>query len=116
MDIKKMAYDLKDKLIEMRRYLHQIPELADEEFKTSSYVADKLSKLGIEVKTGIAKTGVVGILKGDGDKTIALRADMDGKFRIVFETLDQLLTAESKPKKKIGFTAKEKQAEYIGER
>jgi amidohydrolase len=77
MDIKKMAYDLKDKLIEMRRHLHQIPELADEEFKTSSYVAGKLSKLGIEVKTGIAKTGVVGILKGNGNKTIALRADMD---------------------------------------
>lgn len=77
MDVKKMAFDLKDKLIEMRRHLHQIPELADEEFKTSSYVADELSKLGIEVKTDIAKTGVVGILKGNGDKTIALRADMD---------------------------------------
>ena len=41
-----------------------------------------------------------------------LRADTDGKFRIVFETLDQLLFIESKPKKKIGFMAKEKQAEY----
>ncbi len=41
-----------------------------------------------------------------------LRADMDGKFRIVFETLDQLLTVESKPRKKIGFTVKEKQAKY----
>jgi len=41
-----------------------------------------------------------------------LRADTDGKFRIVFETLDQLLIIENKPKKKIGFMAKEKQAEY----
>jgi hypothetical protein len=41
-----------------------------------------------------------------------LRADTDGKFRIVFETLDQLLTIENKPKKKIGFMAKEKQAKY----
>jgi len=41
-----------------------------------------------------------------------LRADTDGKFRIVFETLDQLLTIENKPKKKIGFMAKEKQSEY----
>jgi len=41
-----------------------------------------------------------------------LRVDMDGKFRIVFETLDHLLTVESKPKKKIGFTVKEKQAKY----
>ena len=41
-----------------------------------------------------------------------LRADTDGKFRIVFETLDQLLTIENKPKKKIGFTVKEKKARY----
>jgi hypothetical protein len=41
-----------------------------------------------------------------------LREDTDGKFRIVFETLDQLLTVEINPKKKIGFTAKEKQAKY----
>lgn len=77
MDVKKMAFELKDKLIEMRRHFHQFPEIAYEEVKTSSYIADKLSKLGTEVKTGIAKTGVVGILKGNGDKTIALRADMD---------------------------------------
>lgn len=42
----------------------------------------------------------------------ALRADTDGKFRIVFEALDQLLAVESLPKKKIGFTVKEKLAEY----
>jgi hypothetical protein len=42
-----------------------------------------------------------------------LRVDMDGKFRIVFETLDHLLKVESKPRKKIGFTVKEKQARYI---
>ena len=41
-----------------------------------------------------------------------LRADTDGKFRIIFETLDQLLTLESKAKKKIGFTVKEKKARY----
>ena len=41
-----------------------------------------------------------------------LKADIDGKFRIVFETLDHLLTVESKPRKKIGFTVKEKQARY----
>ena len=41
-----------------------------------------------------------------------LRADTDGKFRIVFEALDQLLTVESKPKKKIGFTVKEKLSGY----
>jgi len=41
-----------------------------------------------------------------------LRMDMDGKFRIVFETLDHLLAVESQPRKKIGFTVKEKQARY----
>ena len=41
-----------------------------------------------------------------------LRVDTDGKFRIIFETLDQLLSVESKPKKKIGFTLKEKKAGY----
>jgi len=41
-----------------------------------------------------------------------LREDVDGKFRIVFETLDQLLSFESRPKRKIGFMAKEKQSRY----
>lgn len=77
MNIKKSAFELKDKLIEMRRHFHQYPEIGFEEVKTSEYIADTLSKLDMEVKTGIAKTGVVGILKGDGDKTIGLRADMD---------------------------------------
>jgi hypothetical protein len=45
-----------------------------------------------------------------------LRADMDGKFQIVFETLDHLLMVESKPRKKIGFTVKEKQAGYRKQR
>ncbi len=77
MDIKRMAFDMKDKLIEMRRHFHTIPEIAFEEIETSSFVAETLSELEIDVKTGIAKTGVVGVLKGSGEKTIALRADMD---------------------------------------
>ncbi len=77
MDIRRMAFDMKDKLVEMRRHLHTIPEIAFEEKKTSSYIADILSQIGIEVKTGMAKTGVVGILKGKGVKTFALRSDMD---------------------------------------
>jgi amidohydrolase len=77
MDIKKTAFDMKDKLVKMRRYLHTIPEIAFEERETAAFVAKKLKGLGIETKTGIAKTGVVGILKGKGKKTVALRADMD---------------------------------------
>lgn len=67
------------KVIEWRRHLHQYPELSNREFKTSKYVEEHLRKLGLEVRTGIAKTGVVGILKGAlPGPTIGLRADMDG--------------------------------------
>lgn len=67
------------KVIEWRRHLHQFPELSNREFKTSKFVEEKLRALGIEVKTGVAKTGVVGILKGaQPGPVIGLRADMDG--------------------------------------
>jgi amidohydrolase len=67
------------KLVEWRRHLHQYPELSNRETKTAKYVEEHLRRLGLEVKTGIAKTGVVGILKGSQPgPTIALRADMDG--------------------------------------
>jgi amidohydrolase len=66
------------KVIEWRRYLHLHPELGNREFKTAAMIAKHLTSLGIEVKTGIAKTGVVGILKGGKPgPVIALRADMD---------------------------------------
>ena len=67
------------KVIEWRRYLHQHPELGNREFNTMAMVAKHLQSLGIEVKTGVAKTGVVGILKGGKPgPVVALRADMDG--------------------------------------
>ena len=61
-----------------RRDLHQHPELSNREVRTSKLVADELKKLGYDVRTGIAHTGVVGILKGGkpGPK-LAIRADMD---------------------------------------
>jgi len=66
------------KLIQWRRTLHQHPELSNREFKTAEMIAAHLKSLGIEVHTGVAKTGVVGILKGDKPgPVIALRADMD---------------------------------------
>src|SRR5207244_2721019 len=67
--------------VAMRRDLHEHPELAFEEVRTSGIVAQRLRTLGLEVQTGIAKTGVVGPLRGEaskpGAKTIAIRADMD---------------------------------------
>ncbi len=65
-------------LTEWRRDLHAHPELAFEEERTAALVAERLQSFGIEVETGIAKTGVVGKLKaGTGNRAIALRADMD---------------------------------------
>jgi amidohydrolase len=65
-------------VVEWRRHLHQFPELSNREFKTSKFVEEHLRKLGLEVRTGIAKTGVVGILKGtQPGPVIGLRADMD---------------------------------------
>ncbi len=66
------------KVIEWRRHIHQYPELSNREVKTAKYVEEHLRKLGLEVRTGIAKTGVVGILKGSQPgPVIGLRADMD---------------------------------------
>jgi amidohydrolase len=66
------------KVIEWRRDIHQNPELSNREFKTAEKIASHLRSLGIEVQTGVAHTGVVGILKGNSPgKTVALRADID---------------------------------------
>jgi amidohydrolase len=65
-------------LVETRRDIHAHPELSNEEVRTAALVADKLKSLGLEVKTGIAKHGVVGLLKGGSDgPCVAVRADMD---------------------------------------
>ena len=73
------ADKIESKCIAWRRDIHEHPELGNRETRTSKIVADHLKKLGIEVKEGVAKTGVVGILKGtQPGPCIALRADMDG--------------------------------------
>src|SRR5687768_12045072 len=70
---------IEQKVIAWRHDLHQNPELGNRETRTAALVAKHLQSLGIEVKTNVAKTGVVGILKGDKPgPVIALRADMDG--------------------------------------
>jgi amidohydrolase len=72
------ARAVEPKVIECRRDIHQHPELGNREFRTSKLVADKLKQLGIEVRTPIAHTGVIGILRGGKPgRTVALRADMD---------------------------------------
>lgn len=85
------------KLIEWRRHIHQNPELGNREFKTAEYIANHLKSLGIEVQTGIGKTGVVGILVGGKPgPVVALRADMDAlpiKERVE-NTFKSTVTAE----------------------
>ena len=76
--IDKQISDIETKVIEWRRDFHENPELSNREFKTAEKVAKHLKSLGIEVQTGVAHTGVVGILKGkQPGKVVALRADMD---------------------------------------
>lgn len=71
------AQAVQPRLVEWRRHIHQNPELSNREFKTQQYILAHLKKLGIETDT-LAKTGVVGILKGGKPgPVIALRADMD---------------------------------------
>ncbi len=73
-----LAEKVEAKVIEWRHDLHQNPELSNREFKTAEKVAAHLKSLGIEVQTGVAITGVVGILKGaKPGPVVALRADMD---------------------------------------
>ena len=72
--------DSTDELTEIFKDLHEHPEIGFTETRTASVVAEKLRAYGVdEVHTGIAKTGVVGLIKGKGggDKRIGLRADMD---------------------------------------
>jgi amidohydrolase len=77
--IAQYADKINDKVIAWRRDIHQNPELGNREFRTAALIANHLKQLGIEVQTGVAKTGVVGILNGaKPGPVIALRADMDG--------------------------------------
>ena len=72
------AAQIEERMISFRRHIHQHPKLSNREVKTAEYVANHLKSLGIEVKTGIAHTGVVGLLStGRPGPVIALRADMD---------------------------------------
>ncbi|GAA5524251.1 N-acetylcysteine deacetylase [Microbulbifer aestuariivivens] len=77
-DLQQRLAQTEDKVIEWRRHIHRNPELGNRETATARYVAQHLQSLGMEVQTGIAHTGVVGLLKGaKPGPTVALRADMD---------------------------------------
>ena len=76
--LEQLARGIEPKVIEWRRYFHQNPELSNREIKTAEKIEAHLKSLGIEVQSGVAHTGVVGLLKGGKPgPVIALRADMD---------------------------------------
>jgi amidohydrolase len=76
--VREKTASIEGKLIGWRRDIHQHPELGDQETRTSNLVADHLRSLGLEVRTGVARTGVVAVLKGaKPGPVVALRADMD---------------------------------------
>ncbi|MFB0543430.1 MAG: amidohydrolase [Candidatus Bathyarchaeia archaeon] len=78
MEIDQACKSVEEKVISWRRDIHQHPELGNREFRTAKLIAEHLTMLGIEVKTGVAHTGVVGLLRGrNPSPVIALRADMD---------------------------------------
>ncbi|MDO8678822.1 MAG: amidohydrolase [Acidobacteriota bacterium] len=86
-DVDRLAAELNPQVVAWRRDFHKNPELGNREVRTSKIIADELRKLGYEVTTGVAKTGVVGVLRGgarppglsgvEGGPVVALRSDMD---------------------------------------
>ncbi|MGG9962888.1 amidohydrolase [Ferruginibacter sp. SUN106] len=88
------AVAIQTKLVEWRRHFHEHPELGNREFKTAAYIVEQLKDLGLEIQTGVGKTGVIAILKGGKPgPCIALRADIDAlpvkeKVNIPFASKD----------------------------
>ena len=77
--IAEMAVEHEAEIVELRHWFHQNAELSNREFKTAEKISEALIKIGLEPKTGIAKTGVVAVLEGgEPGPVVALRADIDG--------------------------------------
>ncbi|MEP7236981.1 MAG: amidohydrolase [Ferruginibacter sp.] len=96
------AAAIQTQLTQWRRHLHQHPELGNREFKTAAYIVEQLNGLGLEIKTGVAKTGVVAILKGGKPGPVmALRADMDAlpvreRVNVPFASTDSSMYGNTK--------------------
>lgn len=99
-ELKSEIDELVPGMVALRRDLHEHPELAFEEVRTSGIVAQRLQSLGMDVRTGVAKTGVVGTLQGGktrpGAKTLAIRADMDALPIHELNSLDYRSTIDGK--------------------
>src|SRR5262245_4135366 len=77
-EVDRRTSQIQSKVVSWRRDFHEHPELGNRETRTAKIIADHLRSLGIEVKTGVAHTGVAGVLRGGRPgKVVALRSDMD---------------------------------------
>ena len=78
-EIERLSTECFEEIRQIRRHLHQHPELSCEEFQTAEFICGKLEEYGIPFTKGVAKTGIVGLIEGKNpsQKVIALRADMD---------------------------------------
>src|SRR5688500_19372538 len=77
-EVDRLTTEINPQVVAWRRDFHQHPELGNQETRTAKVIADELRKLGFDVTTGVAGTGVVGVLKGGRPgPVVALRADMD---------------------------------------
>ena len=77
-NVRQLVHEHKELIIQLRRDLHQIPETAFMEKKTSAYLTDYLYKQALDVQTGIAQYGIVGLMEtGRPGPTLMIRADMD---------------------------------------
>lgn len=77
-NLRSAVHNLQSQLVEWRRHLHQYPELGFQEHKTAAFISDRLTEWGIEHETGVAETGIVGIVRGERPgPTLGVRADMD---------------------------------------
>ncbi len=74
-----LAKSFSDEVVAIRRHLHRNPELSCEEFATAAFISEKLTEYGIPHRTGVAGTGILGLIEGNdpASRCIALRADMD---------------------------------------
>jgi amidohydrolase len=94
-EIKELTATIAPRLIDIRRHLHQYPELSGQEYQTSAYVAGVLSSCGLHAEENIGKTGVMANLEGTGqdDRILAIRTDMDA---LPLNELTRLLYASKK--------------------
>ena len=92
--IEKSIKDHYQEIINTRRFIHMNPELGNNEHETAKLIASKLLSMGFEIRTGVAKTGVVALLRGvQPGQTVAIRADMDAlpiqeKTGLTYESLN----------------------------